>query len=311
MKVVKQYSTLLSRPEEKIVYWYIGDKCNYRCSYCHPTYYGGKLGWHPFDVMKQTIDKFVENGVRKIFFSGGEPTFHPQIVEIIKHIPHNVSVVLVTNGFQSLQFWEDLLQTHPLLSASISFHQSQTKVEPVLMLATLLKSYKRSPTVEVMMSPERWDQCMQSYTQLKQLDVDVTPKLLFPIIDQQIGRVSGQIYEPHGYTQEQRDWAANETCDRPGSIIRIYSNGHQDTGKRPQALIQLKQTDFKGWKCFARSQTYLVNFNGDVWTSLCSQRYVIGNIFKNVDFPPNGSYDICDIDTCTGFLDLFSTKEAP
>ena len=82
----------------------VTDRCNFRCSYCHPT-----DGWSPTErkniLSMEEITRFVgwmvEQGVRKVRLTGGEPLVRKGIVRLVdtlKKIPGLEEVVMTTNG---------------------------------------------------------------------------------------------------------------------------------------------------------------------------------------------------------------------
>lgn len=83
----------------------VTEKCNFRCSYCMPN---TPLDWEPkenllsidelFNVIKVSID----NGIKKIRITGGEPLIRKDLDILIKKIydyKEDVEINLTTNGF--------------------------------------------------------------------------------------------------------------------------------------------------------------------------------------------------------------------
>ncbi|MGB0647852.1 MAG: GTP 3',8-cyclase MoaA [Bradymonadia bacterium] len=82
----------------------VTDRCNFRCSYCHPT-----EDWSPTEreniLSMEEITRFVgwmvEQGVRKVRLTGGEPLIRKGIVSLVhslKRISGLEEVVMTTNG---------------------------------------------------------------------------------------------------------------------------------------------------------------------------------------------------------------------
>lgn len=62
----------------------ITDKCSYGCAFCYQG--STKEGKHaPLSTVKSIIDELAKAGTFEIAIGGGEPTEHPQFVEILKH----------------------------------------------------------------------------------------------------------------------------------------------------------------------------------------------------------------------------------
>ncbi|CAN5380856.1 GTP 3',8-cyclase MoaA [soil metagenome] len=82
------------------------DRCNFRCTYCMPRESFGPA--HQFlpgpqvlsdDEIVRLAGRFVEQGVRKIRLTGGEPLMRPGVVELVRRLAHfDVDLALTTNG---------------------------------------------------------------------------------------------------------------------------------------------------------------------------------------------------------------------
>lgn len=79
----------------------LNDYCNLNCSYCHNEGQDRLKSDIEFDALKIFLDKVKEiDSIQKIQLSGGEPTLHPQFVDIVKYIIEftHYELGLVTNG---------------------------------------------------------------------------------------------------------------------------------------------------------------------------------------------------------------------
>jgi MoaA/NifB/PqqE/SkfB family radical SAM enzyme len=73
-------------------------RCNLACGYCNE--YDKVSDPVPFETMQQRLNKLRELGVEVIIISGGEPTLHPKLDEIITHARNlGMMVGLITNGY--------------------------------------------------------------------------------------------------------------------------------------------------------------------------------------------------------------------
>jgi cyclic pyranopterin phosphate synthase len=84
----------------------ITDRCNLRCTYCMPPDFAD---WMPgdhlltVDEMLTVISVAVDNGIRSIRLTGGEPLVRPDVVEIVRRInalPEPPKITLTTNGLR-------------------------------------------------------------------------------------------------------------------------------------------------------------------------------------------------------------------
>ncbi|MBV8705686.1 MAG: radical SAM protein, partial [Acidobacteriaceae bacterium] len=73
-------------------------RCNLACTYCN------EFDKHsppvPTDDMLRRLDKLAELGTSIITFSGGEPTLHPDLDQLIRRVRANGAIAtLITNGY--------------------------------------------------------------------------------------------------------------------------------------------------------------------------------------------------------------------
>ena len=94
----------------------ITEYCNFSCPYCRglssEVYGKRKVKQLSLEEIKHNIDLWCENEpLENIRFSGGEPTLHPDIVEIVKHAAHKgISRIAVsTNGSNSFELYAALI----------------------------------------------------------------------------------------------------------------------------------------------------------------------------------------------------------
>jgi len=76
----------INRESDQPVWAYISiiDSCSHNCSWCYGAYNN-----HDYDVMSEEqfniiTDKLLDIGIKQITFSGGEPTEHPQFLDLVK-----------------------------------------------------------------------------------------------------------------------------------------------------------------------------------------------------------------------------------
>jgi len=107
-----QTSVEMNFPIPYQILWDIGRRCNYNCSYCWPAVHSNTEKFPPFDTVIRAIDMVIDNwsGGESIRwnFGGGEPTMHPQFMDILKHLKARNQWILVTsNGSRSTKFWRE------------------------------------------------------------------------------------------------------------------------------------------------------------------------------------------------------------
>jgi len=98
-------------------------KCNLSCVYCFGTFParpphldGGK--WKPL------ISEFADHGVKRVSFSGGEPTFHPDLLDLLRHTRAlGLQASIITNG---ARLSEAMLDNLDLVGITIDSTQPST-----------------------------------------------------------------------------------------------------------------------------------------------------------------------------------------
>lgn len=81
------------------------DRCNFRCRYCLPK---ARQEFHPLETSlglgdwKRLLPLLRELGIRKVRLTGGEPTLHPALLEMVELLARGgfEETALTTNGFR-------------------------------------------------------------------------------------------------------------------------------------------------------------------------------------------------------------------
>ena len=92
----------------------ITSKCNFNCPYCRGTNINGKHGEMSFDDIKYIINLWADNNIQNIRFSGGEPTLHKNIFDIIKYTKSKCKgikhIAISTNGYSDIEMYKKLIK---------------------------------------------------------------------------------------------------------------------------------------------------------------------------------------------------------
>ena len=100
------------------VSWLLGRFCNYNCSYCWPYARSNRKDHRPTELNLKTIDEIKrqarERGFNSFHFSlsGGEPTFHPGYLDMLKHLSDDVhntnytSVHMTSNCSRNMKWFK-------------------------------------------------------------------------------------------------------------------------------------------------------------------------------------------------------------
>jgi len=96
------------------VLWDLSRKCNYDCSYCWPAVHNKVDPHKDYDLMIKTFDNIIDNWAEgesiRWNFGGGEPTLHPEFINLMKHLKKRKQWTLVTsNGTRDYKYWKELI----------------------------------------------------------------------------------------------------------------------------------------------------------------------------------------------------------
>ncbi len=86
-------------PLPLFVSWDITDECNFDCQFCYIKRRGGRPEFIRFAESKPYISELINRGLLYCLISGGEPTIHPDFIEIYTFLKQSgVIVEIFTNG---------------------------------------------------------------------------------------------------------------------------------------------------------------------------------------------------------------------
>lgn len=90
----------------------ITSNCNFKCPYCRGTTIDGEHKNMSLEDIKYVIDLWASHNIQNVRFSGGEPTLHPDIEEIIRYTKEKCvdikHIAISTNGYSSYELYEKL-----------------------------------------------------------------------------------------------------------------------------------------------------------------------------------------------------------
>ncbi len=228
------------------VSWLLGRFCNYRCSYCWPYARSDRKDHRPTELCLLTIDEIKkqarERGFNSFHFSlsGGEPTFHPGYLDILKHLADDVvntnytSVHMTSNCSRNMKWFEQYVKTvAPFHRASItaSYHRehvnTQEKRERFADKLCFAQEHDVQVTINQVMVPEWFDELYEESLYFHNRGINVTLK---PQSDPTASKVV------EGYTKEMLDKLYN------GMPQRAFTESKNVHVTRPKATFK-KQPD--------------------------------------------------------------------
>jgi len=117
--------------DQKQVYWEIGRRCNYDCSYCAPMIHNMTDRHKTLDELlaatKKVQEKFIGSSSCNWIISGGEPTANPAFLDWCRYINScGYKLSMHSNGSRKPEYYQELIKYGDLnLSAHYEFWRSE------------------------------------------------------------------------------------------------------------------------------------------------------------------------------------------
>lgn len=283
-----------------LVTWDLGDKCNYRCSYCPKFLHDGVNGWPSLDRIKTFIDSLSTQTVKQICyrFSGGEPTYYKDFIKVAEYIhSKNQYFTFLSNGSRDIEYWNNIKDYVDGLM--LSYHEQYSNLDHFINIS---KTLDCPVIVNLMMVPEKFDTLLSHAEYLyNNSNMAIWPKL---ILDKTVNKDN----LPLTYTTEQLNIINNWKYFRKLDDSKIHRGDILFDNKIVNAndLIVNNQNNFYGYKCYNGIDQINVGLDGTVYRSDCMYGGSIGTIdsFKLPTEPI-----ICGKHSCHCLSDIYIRKE--
>lgn len=289
------------------VNWDLTKNCNYHCSYCF-NYGKGKtpLPLLPFSTLEQlkiAVDNIasLNRPWYDIVFSGGEPTFHPLITELITMLHEKLGkrlnrILIITNGSRNNALYEKIadLAQEISINMNISIHTDHVDMNHILELIDNLSADIKM-NFSIMFNPDKREFVHEIYDMM----FEARKKYWFQMAV--ITLRDGDQVDPR-YTPEDFAWQKktvkqfNELVKSVASqfpprknpshafhVIRdVEDNGKLKTEKQQNRTIELADglLAFRGMHCIAHAALLRINANGRYLGMVCGDDHTIGNIYE-------------------------------
>jgi len=174
------------------VSWLLGRFCNYRCSYCWPYARSDRKDWRPLNVCIGTINEIKrqarDRGFNSFHFSlsGGEPTFHPQYLDIVRHLNDDVrncnfhSLHMTSNCSRPMKWFEQYYEASKdmhRVSITASYHREHvTDVVEFADKLEFLQEHGIQITINQVMIPDLFQEHWEDALYFHERGINVTLK---------------------------------------------------------------------------------------------------------------------------------------
>ena len=270
------------------VSWLLGRFCNYKCSYCWPYARSDRKDHRPTELCLATIDEIKrqarERGFNSFHFSlsGGEPTFHPGYLDILKHLAEDTantnytSVHMTSNCSRNMKWFEQYVQAvAPFHRASItaSYHRehvnTQEKRAEFADKLCFAQEHDVQVTINQVMVPQWFDELYEESLYFHNRGINVTLKPMSDptaskVVDGYTDEMLEKLYNgmpQRGFTEKK-----NKHVERPRATFKV---DEEETLKKetyqegvPQHFqVEFKDSKNKSWFMDQAERFNAFNFN--------------------------------------------------
>lgn len=271
--------------------WQVSDVCNYKCTYCNPGNYGAKhknLDTKQYiKVLDQIIEHFLKEHYTefKFFFSGGEPTVWPPLLEICEFIRSKVpraTIAVNSNLSRPLSWWK---QNHKYFNDVVaSFHIEGCNQDVYLANVKFLQYKLNYLACRILMHDDRFQEVVDFSEKLKKelTNCIIEYAALFEELKPQ-----SEMY--HYKDDWKREFIKNNSYVYKRDIefshlghqneaycYEVYEDGTRN-GLNATRLISSGHNNFKGWRCWINDSIF-INPAGDIKLASCQLSRSVGNI---------------------------------
>lgn len=303
--------------------WQVSDVCNYKCSYCNPGNYGANHKNLDVDryisVLDKMIDSFLSDDYKyfKFFFSGGEPTIWPPLIEICKFLRskvENCTIAVNTNLSRSPDWWQKNYMHFDDVVAS--FHIEGCNQDVYLQNIDFLQYRLNYLACRILLHDERFSEVVSFSEKLKSFMKNGVVE--YAALFEELQPHSGM----HFYKDEwKREFIKNNSYFHKREIDfsflnntnkafcrEVYADG-RTRELNATRVISSGQNNFNGWKCWINDSIF-INPAGEVQLASCKMARTIGNIHSGEVFMLNGP-TTCAVSSCGCGTDINIRKVNP
>jgi organic radical activating enzyme len=290
--------------------WFLGNLCNYSCSYCPSTLHDGSIAWSPYEH----VVGFGEHLARRckalgktafVQFTGGEITLYRDLRKVAEHL-HGIGcrIGLISNGSRGLDTWRALREVTDMVV--LTYHVEFSPLPRFIEVARLMSERVRTH-VNVAMHPDRFQECAQAASAISESCTNITLTLKPLLVD-----FGEELYD---YTAEQRTTMADPQhrpkLTRPLSGIRgdmrcHFADGTEQVLSATQLLVQ-GLNRWSGWICNAGLEILSVDAQGYVYRGVCGEGGAVAHISDAVPALPSQPVR-CTRVTCHCLSDIMTSR---
>ena len=265
------------------------DACNYNCEYCYNMKNGHVRTNKILDLSKlYNFASWISNRTDKTVLTvllGGEPTLHPQFLDLCKKTNKNFKLLSFSNFSKPYEFFEETAKFN--VKYLLTFHYADNRVDSFIQKLNKLRDAKMLhciDVVNVMLNAQHFNECLKVYDMLYS---NYGSRIRCNLIDDH-NKDDFQKSRLSNYTHEQ---LAQYTirCNQSSQdkdITVVFNDGTQET-MNDYSIKNNPDYKFKHWKCDAGRSFFNVTINGDIM-SCCFAKTKLATLdsYKCIQFKP-------------------------
>lgn len=299
------------------IVWNLLYGCNYRCSYCYGQDTLSQKDFTDINILKSVVGKIFKLKKNKYIFTllGGEVTYHPHFLELVKHIysyDKNVSILLVTNASKDIEYFKKMISYigNNQFNISISLHFEYAYIEHIKNLIKLFDKYPNiSLEIRFMLHPEYKEKIKNYFEEL----INLKKEYSFSLYLLQLREPPDFNNLDKRYDEEFISWIDNAQkiildSNSYKSIKKnsIFPNGYYQTLNDTKISIddnialRNNMKKFIGFYCCAGINVIHIQKDGMYRSALCPQAKYIGNIYleNDINIYKLTNFIICNQSQC-------------
>ena len=301
------------------VSWLLGRFCNYRCSYCWPYARSDRKDHRPTELNLKTIDEIKrqarQNGFNSFHFSlsGGEPTFHPGYLDMLKHLADDVhntnytSIHMTSNCSRPMKWFKTYVEhaSHfHRASITCSLHvehvDTPEKMQDLADKLILCQQHDVQVTINMVMVPEVFDLYYDNALFFHKQGINVTLKpqsdpTASRVVDGYTDEMRAKLHNgmpQRSYTEQKAAEARVVKRPKPEFEIPDYTIGRNDASVPWHMQVEFTDSKGKKWYMDQAERFNAFDFNNfKGW--MCNSGYQ-GIIIREPDGSIKRSYSCGD-----------------
>lgn len=283
------------------VEWNIGKRCNLDCGYCPAEIHDNFSPHTDLDIMVKTIYKLESLGKPvRLGITGGEPTVHPKISDIIECASKRLDWLSVTtNGLRPAEWYIEQPVNQWVFSLHFDNDHNIRAAENIVHFSQLVDMLSSDVKYQVnlMCHHEYMDSVKQAAILLEGHNIPyVARRIRWTDADDR------DWFDDMRYKEDDLNWILSKT-----STVKANCVIDEKDMLHANDVIKHKLNQFEGWNCAAGVESLMINWDGEVHRATCRVGGSLGNIYNDTFEQPN-EWVTCTRKWCTCAADIPLTK---